>query len=108
MWSELALQFLGTVTNPVIVLLPALLLLFTRRKSLILAGTAAAGAAFGLMEAMGNGALEGALVVVTSALAGAVAAEVVLAIVLPLGLMALSCALWLRARLRPTRDDQAP
>jgi hypothetical protein len=108
MLSELALQFLGVVTNPVIVLLPALLLLFTRRKRWILAGTAAAGAGFGLIESMENHALEGALLIVTSALAGAVAAEVVLAIVLPLGMMALSCALWLRAKRPPTRDDRAP
>jgi hypothetical protein len=108
MWSEMALQFLGMVTNPVIVLLPALLLLFTRRKRWILAGTTAAAAAFGLVESMESHALEGALLVLTSAAAGAVAAEVVLAIVLPLVMIALSCALWLRVRLRPTRDDQAP
>jgi hypothetical protein len=108
MWSELALQFLGTVTNPVIVLLPALLLLFTRRKRWILGVTAASGAGFGLIESMESHALEGALLILASAAAGGVAAEVVLAIVLPIGMLALSCALWLRVRLRPTRDDQAP
>ena len=70
MWSELALHFLGTVTNPVIVALPALLLL------------------------------------ATSAVAGVVAAEVVLAIVLPLGMLALSGVLWWRGRGRPGSDGR--
>ncbi len=107
MWSELALQFLGVVTNPVIVILPALLCLTTRRKLAIVIATAAAGAFFGGMEAIGAGFPDGVLITLAGALAGAVAAEVVLAIVLPLGMMALSGLMWLRARMRAP-DDRAP
>jgi hypothetical protein len=103
MWSELALQFLGVVTNPVIVLMPGLMCLMTRRKLWIVAGTSAAAAGFGAVEAAGSGLVLGALILLTSAMAGAIAAEVVLAVVLPLGLMALSAALWLQALVRRRR-----
>jgi hypothetical protein len=43
-------------------------------------------------------------VLATSAVAGVVAAEVVLAIVLPLGMLALSGVLWWRGRGRPGSD----
>jgi hypothetical protein len=104
MWSELALHFLGTVTNPVIVALPALLLLATRRKFRIVAATAVAAALMGVSDALHEGPAGGAAVLATSAVAGVVAAEVVLAIVLPLGMLALSGVLWWRGRGRPGSD----
>ncbi len=106
MWSEMALQFLGVVANPAIVLLPALLLLVTRRRLWIVAATALAALGFGLMEALGSDLAHGAMVLLVSALAGAVAAEIVLAIVLPCLMMALSGMLWVRARRRPPSDPR--
>lgn len=108
MWSELALQFLGMVTNPVVVLLPVLLLLLTRRKLAIVGFTALAGAGFGVMESLDRGIGDGMLVVAASALAGVVAAEVILAIVLPIGMMTLSGMIWVRARMRAPGDDHKP
>lgn len=105
MWSDLALQFLSVVTNPVIVLMPGLLCLMTRRKLWIVAGTSATAAGFAAMEAVGSGLALGALILLTSAMAGAIAAEVVLAVLLPLGLMALSGAMWLQARMRRRSGD---
>lgn len=103
MWSDLALQFLGVATNPVVALALTGLLALARRRSTVRLCGAAAGAGFGAVDALGAGMALGSALVAVSAAAGLLAAEIVLSVLAPLGVWLLSGALALLASLRRRR-----
>jgi len=98
--SDLALQFLGVAVHPAALLTPLLFCLATKRRRNVRIAGALVGAGLGGLEAIGGDLARSVLTVLVSALAGLLAAEIAMMLILPLGLMAITGVLWAVRRLR--------
>ena len=96
---EAVAHFLGALTSPLLLGAVAAACWFLRGPGQVRIAAAAAGALLAVFDSIGAGLAWGALLVGLGAAAGLVAAEIALAVVVPLVLFGLRAASWLRLRL---------